>query len=126
MNGQIITYCADFIKININDEPKLMEEVKSDVHDDKFYLFFHTGHHNFNFWWSKANDLQTDISYVYDLEKKLKININFIDLERIINSLIDFDSRYKVGMNVERNIEGIYQEFLHKIWKKFEEAENGN
>lgn len=113
MQIQIITFSNNDDSIRVNGDCVSKHEIN---HDDKCYVYFHTGKHNFNFGWSNPNDLQTDILYVRKIENEYGININFVDLSGVLSSMIQFSSKYpSLNINVASIFEDFYREFLFKL-----------
>ena len=88
----------------------------SDKAEENCYVYFHIGKHDIDFWWSKSNTFETDILFVNNMQKMCGININFVDLSKVLSSMIEFSNKYpSLNINVKDRFEAFYQEYLYKL-----------
>lgn len=112
----------------INDEYYYPDVVENNFnHSENCYIYFHTGNHDFNFWWSKSNTFETDILFVNKMQKICGININFVDLSKVLSSMVEFSNKYpSLNINVKDRFEAFYQEYLYKLQETLRAGKEAN
>jgi hypothetical protein len=125
MNIKIITFSKEQSKLLINNELMTVEDVVTADNSNSCFLFFHSGDHEFDYWWTKPNSLETDILYARHIENTYKIHINFVDMSGMMSSMIEFSKRYKslnLNSTIKNEFEAIYQKILSSISEKGKET----
>jgi hypothetical protein len=112
----------------INDEYYYPDVIKNNFnHLENCYVYFHIGNHNFDFWWSKSNTFETDILFVNKMQKMCGININFVDLSKVLSSMVEFSNKYpSLNINIKDRFEAFYQEYLYKLQETLQTGKETN
>lgn len=88
------------------------------IHENHCYVFFHFGenakkidseNHELKF-----NTLSTDMDFVKFIEEKFKINLNFINLEPIVDSIANFNDK-NPNLKITNVLKLLIKENLHSL-----------